>query len=409
MKIINVKKYVACLVGRLFILTVLLSPISISFAATDTFMPYAYARSSYNSNLFRLADDAEAVAVLGDTDKNETIRHLGAGFRIDLPVSRQRLILDAEMDRVDYDTFSTLNHTRTEARTAWHWQVGNLWSGNLGYRYSKRLSTFYELQSVSKDMKTKNNVFLDAGYQIHPDWRLLAGVSRSDQGYQEREALDSELRSKKLEIQYKNTINTRMGLRATVTDANLLNLENIDGTLFNNDYEKTEISGIFYWEGTGKSHFEARLGVTDQKYNELTERDSQDTVGRLTYLWLLTGKTKLDVSLWRETDSRVEEITTLVVTEGVSISPTWSATRKITVSGKISYEQDDFKGENEVILISGQKAREDEIRLFLINVNYNPTRNLSLSLGYQTEERTSNRKDSEFDYKQVDAKVQFSF
>jgi hypothetical protein len=237
----------------------------------------------------------------------------------------------------------------------------------------------------------------------------VADLRRSDIRYKEGKELDRDVRSEQLEIQYRNTLNTRVSLRTKVTEVDLLNLEDVGGTLVSNDSKETEISGAFYWEGTNKSHFEARLGVADRKYDELTERDSRGSIGRLTYRWLMTRKTKLNIALWQEESEYNDETTTNVITTGVSIKPTWSATRKITVSGEISYRHDDFEGESTVIIGGGLEPREDDIQLLRINASYVPTRNVRWSMAYQTEERTSNRKDNEFNYSQVDAKLQFSF
>lgn len=400
---------IVCLIRSLILPLVLLSPITGSFAATDNFIPYVFTSISHDSNIFRIANDAEAISVLGSTKMDDTARHLGAGFRAELPVSRQYLLIDAAVDRTNYNTYSVLDNTQKEGNATWRWQVGNLWSGNLGYSYSERLSTFYEIQSVLKETETRNTTFLDAGFQIHPDWKLVASLGRSNQDYRETNVLDRELRSEGLEVQYRNTINTRMGLRVKVTDENLDNLENVNGTLVNNDSKQTEISGVFYWEGTVKSHLEARFGITDQKYDELTERNFQGSTGRLTYQWLMSEKTTLDISLWREGGLYYDETTAFVVTNGVSIHPVWSATPFITVSGNFSFQKNDFEGENAVILGSGQPQREDDVRLLSLALSYKPMRNVELSIAHQTEERTSNRKDSEFTDRQIHAKLQLSF
>ena len=99
MRVKIVKKYVACLINKLLVLTTLLLPAGISFAATENFTPYVYTRVSYVSNLFRVANDAEA-ALLGITDTDDRVQYAGTGFRADLPVSRQRLRLDVAVDKV---------------------------------------------------------------------------------------------------------------------------------------------------------------------------------------------------------------------------------------------------------------------------------------------------------------------
>jgi exopolysaccharide biosynthesis operon protein EpsL len=393
-----VKKNISYLVGGLFVVTLLLMSTSNSFAAADNFTPYVYSRVSNVSNLFRVANDAEAISLLGNTDTDDTVRYVGAGFRAELPVSRQRIRADVSVDRVNYETFGGLNHTQKDGKATWLWQVGNLWSGNLGYRHRERLSTDYELQNILRDTRTQNTLFLDAGYHIAPDWRLMGSLTRSDQSYEIRDYLDRKFRSEQLEIQYKNTLNTRLGLRARVTEANFLNL---DINLNSQDSKETEISGVVYWEGTNKSHFEARFGITDQKYDELTERNFRGSIGRMTYYWLASKKSKLDISLWRESDSDYDEITAFVITRGLSITPTWYATGKITLSGTVSYQRNNF--ENDL------GSREDNVRLFTINTSYNPMRSVNLKFGYQTEKRTSNDPDSEFVTSQVNVNVRLIF
>ena len=87
-----------------------------------------------------------------------------------------------------------------------------------------------------------------------------------DVSYQERKRLDRDASSGSLEVQYRNTLNTRVGVRGKYTKNDLKD-ENIGGVTIDNDYDETEISGVFYWEGTAKSALEARVGYVDVSYN----------------------------------------------------------------------------------------------------------------------------------------------
>ena len=223
----------------LLVLSVVLSPLGSALAVIDEFEPYAFARVNYDSNLFRLSGDEEAIARLGDTNRDDTIGHLGAGFTADFKLSRQHLLLDAEVDRANYDTFDNLDHTRVDATARWAWQIGNLWSGNLGYAYDRRLRSFNQVQIPEKDMRTEKTGFLDAGYQIHPDWRLVGGVNLRDTSYQERDRLDRKAAAGRLEVQYRNTLNSRVGVRVEYTDYDLKD-QDINGISINNDYQELE-------------------------------------------------------------------------------------------------------------------------------------------------------------------------
>ena len=389
---------ISFLLSNLFILPVAVSSVSTSFAAIDKFDPYVFTKVLYDSNLFRRSSNEES----------DTIWHLGAGFESDLKLSRQHLVFDLELDRSLYNANDQLDNTRIDGRAAWEWQVGNLWSGNLGYDYDKRLTSFSERLIPDKDMRTTQTGFFDAGYQIHPDWRLVGGVDVVDVSYQERTRLDRKSNSGLLEVQYQNTLNTRVGLRGKYT-AYDLNDTDIGDVSISNDYDMTALSGVFYWEGSAKSALELLLGYTDISYDQLSERDFDGVSGRLIYHWILTGKTKLDIEAWREPSTLGDEIQDYVLSQGVSIRPTWNATTKISVRGVLSYENDDFKARNDVLDALGQEKRKDDNWLIGIRGNWEPRRFVDVSVGYRYHNRDSTIDVRDFKDHQVDAKVQLNF
>ncbi len=388
-------------VARLVFCLAMLLSVDVSMAALDKFEPYAFTRVVYDTNIFRVSGDTR-------NEEDETITHLGGGLRSDLKLSRQHLLLDLEVDRSLYRDFDKLDNTRVEGTGAWAWRVGNLWSGNLGYRYKRKMSSFDEQFVREKDMRTTQTGFLDVGYKIHPDWRLKAGVETSDVSYQDRKRLDRDSNAGLFEVQYKNTLNSRVGVRVKYTD-NDLREQNILGVKVNNDYTEAEISGVVYWEGSGKSTLEANLGYTDQSFDELDDRDFQGTTGRLIYSWKVTGKTGLDFSVWRETSTRSDEITTYVLEKGAQFKPTWKATPKITVFGDVSFIDGDFKGENKVATALGGQRRNDDTWKYRIGTRWQPRQYMQFTLSYTRQERDSSIDARDFDDDQVDARVRFDF
>ena len=400
-------------VRSLFVVSAVLLPVSYSLAALDKFEPYAFAGVLLDSNIFRLSGDEEARARFGSTNKNDTVGHLGAGFKSDLKLSRQHLLLNAEVDRAMYDTYDDLDHTRVNGNAVWAWQVGNLWSGNLGYRYLRDMRSFDERtildpDPLEKDMRTRQIGFLDAGYQLHPDWELVGGLEYSDVSYQDRKILDRNATAGKFEVQYRNTLNSRVGVRVKYTDNDLKERE-VGGIEISNDYTETTISGVFYWEASGKSALQADLGYTKQSFDEIDGRDYSGSTGRLKYFWEMTGKTNLDFSIWRETSTKNDEVTTYVLTKGVSIVPSWSVTPIIRLRGNIQYENDDFKGQNDIVTALGGQRRDDDTWRFGIGADWNPRHYLKLSLSYNYVDRDSSIDANDYDYNQVGAKVRVEF
>ncbi len=386
---------------QLILLFAVFLPVRVSMAALDKFEPYAYARVLYDSNLFRTDGDIRK-------EEDDTITHLGGGLKSDLKLSRQHLLLDLKVDRALYKNFDELDHTRVDGTGAWAWQVGNLWSGTLGYKYQRKMSSFNEQFVREKDMRTTQTGFFGAGYQIHPDWKLKIGADIRDVSYQDRKRLDRDATSGLFEVQYRNTRNTRVGVRVKYTDNDLKD-QDVAGVKVSNDYTETEVSGVLYWEGTAKSSFEARLGYTEQSFDELSDRDYKGSTGRLTYFWKFSSKTNVNFSVWRETSTKFDEVTTYVLTKGAKISPTWKATPKITVFGNVSYVSDDFKGQNDVVTSVGGPRRDDDIWKARLGARWQPRQFVQLSLSVSREDRDSSIDVRDFTDDQVDAKLRFNF
>jgi hypothetical protein len=257
-------------------------------------------------------------------------------------------------------------------------------------------------------MRTTQKLFLDGGYQIHPDWRLVAGVDSTDVSYEERSRLDRESTSGLLEVQYQNTLNTRVGLRGKFSSYELNDTE-IEGVSISNDYDLTTLSGVFYWEGSAKSALELLIGYTDVSYDELSERDFDGISGRLIYHWIFSAKTKLDIDVWREPSTLNDEIQDYVLSQGVRIKPIWKATPKITVRGVLLYENNDFKARNNVLAPLDVQDRDDDNLIFGIRGIWQPRRLVDVSVGYRYHERDSTIDVRDFKDHQVDAKVQLNF
>jgi hypothetical protein len=190
---------------------------------------------------------------------------------------------------------------------------------------------------------------------------------------------------------------------------NDLNDQDVAGVSVSNDYQETEISGVLYWEATGKSSLEARMGYTQQSYDDLDDRDYQGSTGRLTYYWRATGKTKVDVSAWRETDTQNDEITTYVLTKGVSIRPSWSVTPLITLRGEVAYINDDFKGENDIRTALGGQRRDDDTWRYGVSASWDPRQFIRLTVGYRKEDRDSSIDVNDFDVRQIDVRALLRF
>ena len=98
-----------------------------------------------------------------------------------------------------------------------------------------------------------------------------------------------------------------------------------------------------------------------------------------------------------------------MLAQGISISPTWKITSKVSLDGELLYNNDDFKARNDIITPLGFQRRDDDTWLFSVTANWDPRNYLRLSVGYRKENRDSSIDERDFDDNQVDAKVRVQF
>ncbi|MFT3850639.1 MAG: hypothetical protein QM739_18780 [Propionivibrio sp.] len=77
----------------------------------------------YESNLFRLADDADTQAALGQSSRSDLVGIATAGIRVNKPYSLQRFELEAFLVDYRYRDFDYLDFTARNYAGAWRWQL----------------------------------------------------------------------------------------------------------------------------------------------------------------------------------------------------------------------------------------------------------------------------------------------
>ena len=119
----------AALVPALMSAGLTLAPGRADALGNDTVFLRGFTNATYDNNVFRIADGLNPEPFLGTDRKSDTIWGYGAGIRLDAPISRQRIKLDASATKYDYQHFDQLDFTGYKARGSWDWRAGELWHG----------------------------------------------------------------------------------------------------------------------------------------------------------------------------------------------------------------------------------------------------------------------------------------
>lgn len=374
--------------------------------------PYVTAKTTRESNLFRLSDRADAASLIGRSERSDIYTRAEAGIKARAQVSRQIFDLDANAYRTDFQRFDFLDHDGGGAGGMWNWVVGNDWEGNLGYRYDRTLSSF-EIQNAAqagRNVRRQTTGVGSARYRITPRWRAHVGAedARVRHDLESQRYLDFQGRAGELGLQYVTPAETAVGVRVRRLNGDYVRPQTVGGTPVNNDFRETEGGLTLDWRAGGRTRLHGNVGRTRRTHEQLAARDFTGTTARAAVDWTYSEKTLLNAALWRELTAADDLSAGYVVSNGVSVTPSWAATAKLRLDATASYVERDYRGDPNVALgLSGQ--RNDTVRGLRVALNYLPWQKVSLGLGVGTEDRTSTQALADYDNRIVDASVRVEF
>jgi exopolysaccharide biosynthesis operon protein EpsL len=352
----------------------------------------------HDSNLFRLSSDADSEAILGTSDKSDNIYLVGAGARVEMEKSRQKFFIDGSAEQSWYQNFDDLDNATNSLLGQWDWQMGNDWSGKLGAGHRRYMESFANIQENVKDMINRDRVYGSANYQpvSYLRFTLDGDWVKTDHGADTRQELDSRADSAAFTVSWVTPAENTMGIRVRTTDATYDDAPASSGVA-SRDYTEDEYSFVATWRATGASIFRGRLGRTEREFDQSPERNFSGPTWRLGYEWEPTGKSALELAIWRELHGFEDLTGNYVRTTGIGIFPAWSVMPKLILQGKALYQTRDYFGD--VTPVSGQ--REDQERLFQVAAVWTPLRLTKLILAVEAGDRSSNQALADFDYQAV--------
>lgn len=351
---------------------------------------YVAGRMTTENNVFRVANNPER-----DTHVTTTV-----GLNVDKTVSRQRFLAGASLDLVRYDRFADLNHLGRNARALWLWELGNQWSGQLGYAERKSLASFSNIPGRSNNSLKIQRVHGEAAYLLTPSWQLQAGIAEQLQinSEQIRQENDVDLRTLTLAVNYISPASNKVGIGFTQDDGRLLHRQIVGALSHDNSYTQRAIDVHADWAFGGKSRLKARLAQVQRDYDELSYRDYDGTTFNLRYDWQPTGKLALVLVAQRDITPDDDIQTSFVLIKGVAFRPSYALSEKLRLLATADFSTRDFLGDHG-LAPGTMTGRSDRVRLLSAAVSYQPMPSLTLQLSGQRESRSSNYRLADYSYK----------
>jgi hypothetical protein len=363
----------------------------------------------YDSNLFRLADSADTLALLGEPERSDAIMRYGVELRhIARVFGRQSFRIHARGQYNDYLRYNILDHFAYVLTGEWLWEVTNNFSGTLGWDRLHRLGGFGDVQRPIKDQITTDVLYATGAYRITPDWRVRGGLEHRDAERKgDRAEVSADATTVRAGIDYVTPLANAIGVEARRTEGSAADTAALDpsGGLAN-DFTEHEVSLVLTYNLGAQLLVGGALGRTRRSYSELPVEEFDGTTYRGRIGWRPAPKITLAFEAYKEPTAAFLDVdATHVVVRGMSFGPSWAPTMKLVFSAQLVNERRQYQSTADPGLVE----RDDTLRLWRFAAGWEPRRHFTVGAGVEYGERTSNTLARDYEYGAVMANLRYDW
>lgn len=359
------------------------------------------------SNVFRLSDSANTQAVLGTSNRSDTIAVTSIGLKLRKSYSLQRFEVDVGAEDHHYSRFSNLNFTAVNYAAAWRWSVTPALHGNLTTDRREYIDTVADVQNTGQlNRRTSRSSVLDAEYEIDGAWRIVGGVFERESSSSQPFTFEgnSRVRGAEAGVRYVYPSGTSLAYRFRNGNGDYPGRP--ASPQFADNFTDREHEFRLDWAPTGKTTVRARLSHFDRTNDGLAARDFSGVTGQLDATWDVTGKTKITAGLARELGSYQTTTASYFQGDRFFIGPTWKPTEKTAVRLRYEHGVREFKGPLPGFAGSN---RRDTANIASLALEWQPLRALTLAASAQRENRRSSEAGADYKNNSVGISANISF
>lgn len=361
-------------------------------ASEDVLKPYLSYSYSYDDNMLRLNNRAQAQAVTGTDDLADSTQRLDAGLAVEKQIGQQRFSVNGAVNRTRFSNLRALDYDGRDLRASWNWRVGKYLEGNLGISDTKTLAPFVDFHRAEPNLRRQQRKYFDAAWRMHPSWKLYGGISSYRLTYDlaAQQTADRNEDGTELGVSYVAASDSSVGVLLRHLRGEYPNKEVIGDLVINNDYAQNEVLAKVDWHVTGKTRLQFQGGRVERNHVFSPLHDFRGINGRLTATWLATAKTNVMLSAWRETGSYYDLSSTYTVNQGLSLGVQWKVSAKVQIDGLVKHEVRNFDGFSQLADPLSMN-RKDTFRYASLSLAYLPTPRWQWRISIYRDQQSSNR------------------
>lgn len=274
----------------------------LSSAASAETSPYSFGAGitlGTDSNLFR-APPGEAVS--------DRFSVASAFANLDQSIGRQRLQASATVRSSRFAERDDLDNTGYGAQFSWDGATSDRLSWRLSYSANRTLASYATVVDPAlrtANIETTRQALVRVQLGLVSTWVADATLSRRSLAYSAAEYARQQhtLDSLGVGAQWQPVGPLSASIGPRVTRGRYPQARQTADGFQADGFDRQDIDFGLRWAASGASTLSARMSLTRQRYELLSERDFSGATGQLNWHWQPTAKTRFDTTLARETGS----------------------------------------------------------------------------------------------------------
>jgi hypothetical protein len=280
----------------------------------------------------------------------------------------------------------------------WNWSVASALTGQVGADYARALTSFANNKVFAKDLLDTQGYFVNANYHLRSGWALTFGArhARSSHSVELQQINDSNSTSGSAGVMYQSGSGNVVGAEYRYSAASYPHDVLSTGAHFDRRYRENTWNAYFEDAPTAKLQLQGGGGYLRHRYPDDRSvgfsPDFSGAVWNLALQFQPTGNTMITVAEQRQLRAYLDSESDYFVSDGVTVTPSWTATDRLKFALKYSYERQSFLGSNpDSVIQLDVPRRVDKVNSAQGDVTYTLFRRVELNLLYRHEKRDTNR------------------
>lgn len=351
---------------------------------------------TWDANVFRLAGSVDPLTAVGKPNKDDRISITYVGLRIDKSLAQQRFQLDVTQTATRFNSFTFLDFDALDYRGAWLWRLTPRLSGTLSTDHKQALAPFADFRGFQRNISNTDRRSFSLDAWLAGGWHLLLGVSDSETKYTQLflPQLSSRSTGADAGLRYIAASGSSVTATRRSSKGTTLNQPLDPVNLIDDGFRLQESELHSTWLVSGKSTLSGRLAWIERSHEHFTQRDFSGMAGTLDYTWTPTAKLRLAVSARRDIGAWWELLSSYVVSDTLSFTPTWQASTKTALRMRLDCSQRDYRGP---VIANPGPLRGETVCSAGLGADWTPLRYVTFSANLQRDRRSSNYGAFEFD------------